>query len=103
QRTRAEDTTDAPSQGRLGARTSEMPTQSPSPQSLAFRLADIQTAYLVGRSEAFEFGGVGMHFYEEISLDRLDVKRLECAWQRVIERHEMLRSVASENGREQSI
>lgn len=66
-----------------------------------FPLSDIQRAFWIGRSEQMTLGGVGSHFYIEFDGDALDVPRLERAWQRLIERHDMLRAVVTEEGQQQ--
>ena len=66
-----------------------------------FPLTDIQEAYFMGRSAAFELGNVGTHIYIEINCAALDLELLEIAWQRVIARHEMLRAVILEDGEQQ--
>ncbi|HYN23106.1 MAG TPA: amino acid adenylation domain-containing protein, partial [Thermoanaerobaculia bacterium] len=63
-----------------------------------FPLSEIQQAYLVGRSELFELGGVGPTSYLEAEWPGLDVPRLENAWRRLVERHDMLRAVALPEG-----
>lgn len=64
----------------------------------AFPLTDVQTAYLFGRSNAYEYGGVGCHAYIELTMPTMDRKRLERAWHSVINRHEMLRAVIFAEG-----
>ncbi|MFP5285682.1 MAG: condensation domain-containing protein, partial [Thermoanaerobaculia bacterium] len=64
-----------------------------------FPLSDIQQAYLVGRTELFELGGVGPTSYLEADWPELDVPRLEAAWRRLVERHGMLRAVVLPGGR----
>ncbi len=63
-----------------------------------FPLTEIQQAYWLGRNSLFELGGVGIHVYEELNCQELDVDRLEQAWQRTIDRHDMLRSVVCAEG-----
>ena len=63
-----------------------------------FPLTEIQQAYWLGRNSLFELGGVGIHVYEELNCQELDVDRLEQAWQRIIDRHDMLRSVVCAEG-----
>ncbi|GAA1959075.1 amino acid adenylation domain-containing protein [Amycolatopsis minnesotensis] len=63
-----------------------------------FPLTDVQTAYLVGRHDAFGFGGVACHVYVEVSYAELDAERLTTAWNRLIARHDMLRAVISADG-----
>ncbi|HEX2254148.1 MAG TPA: amino acid adenylation domain-containing protein [Thermoanaerobaculia bacterium] len=63
-----------------------------------FPLTDVQQAYWVGRSGAFELGNVSTHAYMEIDSDGLDLARFETALNRMIERHEMLRAVVLPDG-----
>jgi pyochelin synthetase len=63
-----------------------------------FPLTDVQAAYLVGRGDAYAYGGVGCHGYVELDMRDLDPIRLELAWHRLIERHDMLRAVVSPEG-----
>ncbi|MBM2766525.1 non-ribosomal peptide synthetase [Burkholderia anthina] len=71
----------------------------PAGRHAPFPLTDVQAAYLVGRGEAYDYGGVGCHGYVELDLDDdLDPARVERAWHRVIGRHEMLRAVVSPSG-----
>ncbi|HEY9693240.1 MAG TPA: amino acid adenylation domain-containing protein [Oculatellaceae cyanobacterium] len=66
-----------------------------------FPLTDIQQAYWVGRSTAFELGNIATHIYVEIDAVDLDIKRFNQAWQRLIERHEMLRTIILPDGQQQ--
>ncbi|MEC9375135.1 MAG: amino acid adenylation domain-containing protein [Pseudomonadota bacterium] len=63
-----------------------------------FPLTDIQQAYLVGRGNDFALGGVSTHLYIEVDAKDLDLERLEIAWQKVINRHPMLRAIIFEEG-----
>jgi amino acid adenylation domain-containing protein len=63
-----------------------------------FPLSEIQQAYLVGRTELFELGGVGPTSYLEADWPDLDVPRLEAAWRGIVERHDMLRSIVLPDG-----
>ena len=63
-----------------------------------FPLTNIQAAYLLGRSSAFEYGDVGCHGYIEFSESEVDHTRLEKAWQILIGRHPMLRAVFLPDG-----
>ncbi|MGY1949189.1 condensation domain-containing protein, partial [Nocardia asiatica] len=58
-----------------------------------FPLTDIQVAYWLGRSADFDLGGIGAQLYFEYDWPRLDVDRLEQAWNRLIAQHAMLRAV----------
>ncbi|MBZ4193210.1 MAG: amino acid adenylation domain-containing protein [Candidatus Contendobacter sp.] len=64
-----------------------------------FPLTEIQQAYWVGR-RSIVLGNVGCHAYREFVSPELDPVRLEAAWQALITRHEMLRVVISEKGRQ---
>ncbi len=65
-----------------------------------FALTDIQQAYWLGRDKAFELGNTSTHIYVEFESEALDLGRLERAWQRVVDRHDMLRSVVDPDGRQ---
>ena len=65
-----------------------------------FSLNEVQQAYWIGRGDAFELGNVASHGYMEIQSASLDLQRLEGAWQRLIERHDMLRAVVLADGRQ---
>ncbi|HEY0604992.1 MAG TPA: AMP-binding protein, partial [Herpetosiphonaceae bacterium] len=66
-----------------------------------FPLTDIQQAYWIGRSHAFELGNVSTHTYLELEAIDLDLPRFNQAWQRLIERHEMLRAIVRADGTQQ--
>ncbi|MBD2246558.1 non-ribosomal peptide synthetase, partial [Nostoc sp. FACHB-888] len=63
-----------------------------------FPLTDVQQAYWLGRSQMFELGNVAAHFYVETECIDLDLERYNKAWQRLIERHEMLRTIVLPSG-----
>ena len=65
-----------------------------------FPLTDVQQAYWIGRLEGFELGNVATHAYMEMESEGLDVERFERAFRRLIERHEMLRAIVDEDGRQ---
>ena len=58
-----------------------------------FPLTEVQQSFVLGRTNAFEIGNVSIHRYAEFDLDNLDVDRLSLAFNRLIERHDMLRAV----------
>lgn len=66
-----------------------------------FPLTDIQQAYWVGRSKAYELGDVSIHAYTELDCVDLNLDRLSRAWQRLVERHDMLRAIVLPDGRQQ--
>ncbi|MEV0262290.1 amino acid adenylation domain-containing protein [Streptomyces sp. NPDC050617] len=63
-----------------------------------FPLTDVQSAYLLGRNEAFGYGGVACHVYIEVNYPDLDAERTEEAWNRLVARHDMLRAVIDPTG-----
>jgi amino acid adenylation domain-containing protein len=63
-----------------------------------FPLSDLQRAYFVGRSSLISNGGVSCQMYQEFELLEPDLDRLERAWQRLIDTHEMLRVVIHSDG-----
>lgn len=65
---------------------------------LRFDLNRTQHAYWVGRRSTQELGGVGCHFYLEYDSADLDAARYEGAWQRVVDRHPMLRCIINAEG-----
>ena len=81
---------------------SSLPSIAPDPgrRHEPFPLTDIQHTYWVGRTGTFELGDIGVHVYAELERDGLDVERLSDAWQRVIDRHDMLRAVTLSDGRQ---
>ena len=65
-----------------------------------FPLTDVQQAYWIGRGGSFEIGNVATYFYTEIDVRGLDLERLNDAFVRLVERHEMLRAVIDPDGRQ---
>ncbi|HKR21614.1 MAG TPA: AMP-binding protein, partial [Pyrinomonadaceae bacterium] len=66
-----------------------------------FPLADMQQAYWIGRSGAFELGQVATHLYLEIESSTVTVERLETVIQKLVQRHAMLRAVVLPDGQQQ--
>ena len=66
-----------------------------------FPLTDVQSAYLLGRYDTSGLGEVGCHSFAEVHYPELDPQRAECAWNRLIGRHDMLRCVVSPDGYQQ--
>lgn len=66
-----------------------------------FPLNDMQQAYWLGQSDCFELGNVAPHFYAEFEFVDLDLKRLNLAWQQLIERHDMMRAIVLPDGQQQ--
>ncbi|WP_205873880.1 non-ribosomal peptide synthetase [Mycobacterium camsae] len=67
-----------------------------------FPLTDVQAAYLLGRTSAFRWGGVGCHGYAEFAVDhsiaRPDAQAYRAAWRKVVDTHDMLRCVVHPDG-----
>ncbi|MEO1375821.1 MAG: amino acid adenylation domain-containing protein, partial [Cyanobacteria bacterium J06635_10] len=66
-----------------------------------FPLTDIQQAYWLGRNEAFELGNIAAHGYIELESKNLNLQRLNQAWQKLIDRHDMLRTIILPDGQQQ--
>jgi pyochelin synthetase len=66
-----------------------------------FPLTDIQAAYLIGRTDAYAYGGVGCHAYVELEYPDLDVDRVIAVWRELVRRHDMLRAVVHHDGYQQ--
>jgi len=71
---------------------------SPADRYNAFPLNDIQHAYWIGRNSHWQLGGVSTHYYCEFSCTDLDIGRLNSAFLTLIQHHDMLRAVISEEG-----
>ncbi len=84
-----------------GQATLPMVVDDPVNRYKPFPLTSIQQAYLVGRSGAYQLGLISAHAYAEFESDSLDLPRLNRAWRRMIERHEMLRAVMRPDGQQQ--
>lgn len=63
-----------------------------------FPLTDVQSAYLMGRHSAFAYGGVACHGYLEMATELLDPARVIDTWNRLIQRHDMLRAIVHPDG-----
>jgi amino acid adenylation domain-containing protein len=62
-----------------------------------FPMTPIQVAYVMGRHDLFEIGGVSTHLYQEIEID-FDIQRFNRALNQMIKRHPMFRVVALPDG-----
>lgn len=65
-----------------------------------FPLTDVQSAYMLGRTDIFDYGEVACHLYMEIKYEKLEHKKVEDIWNQIIKKHDMLRSVVYENGKQ---
>ncbi|ELR66773.1 Siderophore biosynthesis non-ribosomal peptide synthetase [Photobacterium marinum] len=68
---------------------------------LPFEITPIQQAYLVGRSDALNLGGVAAHSYVELEHPSASLESTEIALNKVIQRHDMLRTVITKDGFQQ--
>jgi len=86
-------------------RKESLPPILPSPEDKyeKFSLNNIQQAYLLGRSSDLTLGNTPCFAYAEIGAHNLDLKRLEKAWNMLVQRHEMLRCVMHEDITQQVI
>ncbi len=63
-----------------------------------FALTDVQQAYWVGQQEGLALSGVATHSYVEIKVEKLELSKLEAAWNELILYHDMLRAVIQNDG-----
>ena len=67
-------------------------------QGDSFPLTDVQSAYLIGRKNIFQYGNAACHIYMEVEYSELDSQRVEEVWNILINRHPMLRVIFSDTG-----
>ncbi|WP_437061705.1 amino acid adenylation domain-containing protein [Streptomyces sp. enrichment culture] len=65
-----------------------------------FPPTDVQRAFWIGRDDRLPLGGVGTYHYSEFDGADVDLDRVERAWRTLIRRHEMLRAVFDQEGRQ---
>jgi hypothetical protein len=82
-------------------RASAIIVPDPASRHEPFPLTDVQKAYWLGRTDCFELGNIGCHVYFEVDLPGLDRGRLQAAWQKLIDRHDMLRAIVHDDGLQQ--
>ncbi|AGS70772.1 hybrid non-ribosomal peptide synthetase/type I polyketide synthase [Streptomyces collinus] len=76
------------------------PAADPAGRHEPFPLTDLQQAYLIGRTDAFELGNVSTSFLVEVDLEETDLDRLAASFRHLVRRHDMLRAVVSGDGRQ---
>lgn len=64
-----------------------------------FDLTEVQSAYFIGRKDIFDIGNISTHAYVEIETE-MDIDKLNKAFNKVISKHDMLRAVIGENGKQ---
>ncbi len=62
-----------------------------------FPLTAIQQTYLVGRQGIYELGDIATQAYSEVDVHALEPERVNLAWRKLIDRHEMLRMVLTDD------
>jgi len=67
-------------------------------KSKEFPLTDIQSSYLLGRMESFDYGGLSCQIYMEMEYQNLDAMKVQNVWNILVQRHEMLRAVIHNDG-----
>lgn len=102
---RAERRANAPSKHATDAektpRPEELLTADRAARHEPFPLTELQQAYWIGRTADFELGNVPAHYYLELECPAELAPRIGPAWQRMIDRHDMLRVVVTPNGEQQ--
>ncbi|MDJ0897297.1 MAG: amino acid adenylation domain-containing protein [Xenococcus sp. MO_188.B8] len=83
------------------SRSLNLPTIVPEPEKRfsPFPLTGLQQAYWIGRSGEVEMAQVASHSYLELE-GHFDLKRLNDAWQCLIERHDILRAIILPEGKQ---
>src|SRR5699024_11109675 len=74
---------------------------SPEEAHMPFPLTDVQSAYLLGRRESVQGGGVSCHAYFEVEMPGITLESLQRAFEAIIRRHESLRTMYDESGFQQ--
>ena len=67
---------------------------------VSFPLTPIQEAYLTGRGNYFEYGGVPTHVYGEIEGKLLNINKLNKSLQVLIDQHDALRTIFLPDGQQ---
>lgn len=68
-----------------------------------FPLTDIQQSYWLGRNNVYDLSNVSAHCYFELACGKLDMEAVTLAWNKLIRRHEVTRTVIHDNGLSQQI
>lgn len=77
---------------------SELYIPEPTKKYEPFALTDVQKAYWVGRRQELALGNTACQGYVEFDCEELDIQRLEQSWNRLINRHDALRTIIEEEG-----
>lgn len=74
---------------------------SPEEAHMPFPLTDVQSAYLLGRRESVQGGGVSCHAYFEVEMPGITLESLQRAFEAIIRRYDSLRTMYDESGFQQ--
>ncbi|MDB4991424.1 MAG: putative non-ribosomal peptide synthetase, partial [Myxococcaceae bacterium] len=74
--------------------------RAPAERHEPFALTDLQHAYWLGEREHFDLGRITAHAYEELDFPTLDVARFQAALDKLIHRHDGLRTVVVDGGQQ---
>lgn len=66
-----------------------------------FATTPIQLAYILGREDNFELGNINAHYYMEFRCGELELKKLEIALNKVINKNPALRTIINSDGTQQ--
>ncbi len=72
----------------------------PEKENLPFPLTDVQYAYWIGRSGAYDLGKVATHCYFELDAEQLDTELAQKAWNVLIQKHGMMRVIVQPDGQQ---
>ena len=73
----------------------------PVTRHMPYPLTDLQQAYWIGQTDLIELGNMFAHIYTEADFTQLDLTRLVFVVQRLLERHDVLRSIVLPDGQQQ--
>ncbi|MDH6577689.1 non-ribosomal peptide synthetase [Kitasatospora sp. MAP5-34] len=76
-------------------------TADPAARFEPFPLTDVQSSYLLGRSNAYEYGGVGCQAYLEVRFPAFEPSLVPGAWRQLVARHDALRTIVHPDGYQQ--
>ncbi|WP_045520439.1 amino acid adenylation domain-containing protein [Clostridium sporogenes] len=63
-----------------------------------FPLTDVQSSYLLGKTDAVLWGGIGCQGYVEVNFGDKTTTDIYRVWRKLVERHDMLRASVNEDG-----
>lgn len=63
-----------------------------------FSLSSIQSSYMLGSSQTYDYGGMNCKIYSEFKYPKLDLNKLQLAWENVVKNNDMLHAMMLKNG-----